>query len=262
LIHSFGIDNVLSGVRALLAKELVKRGYPQKEISEILGTSPAAVTLYSKDRRGLQLSRIIRSDKNAQIVIDNLLQRITQRKPSAGRKAGLQKDTFPLILDAAYRIMRIVSSSSPEEIEARVQNKHPTIYSDSLTETLIDRMQEEQLAAERNMALAVGTTDEVARTIFRQIASDSIRHAEIVSFLLSVPRSDSKRNPKRKMIREEIAQIEAMIRGEESATEEPISIRGIDPALKLLLKSIDIDEEKHKILLNGLLSINKSKANH
>ena len=86
------------------------------------------------------------------------------------------------------------------------------------------------------MALAVGTTDEVARTIFRQIASDSIRHAEIISFLLSLTKSDSKRNPERKMIREEIAQIEAMIRGEESATEEPINIKGILSSSEALAK--------------------------
>ncbi len=261
MVHAFGIDNVLSGVRALLARELVKLGYPQKEISEILGTSPAAVTLYSKDRRGSQLSKIIKSNKNAHIVIDDLMERISRGNASAKVKGDLQKDTFPLILDAAYRIMRIVSSPTLEKNAVRDQNGPSNIYPDSLAETLVDRMQEEQLAAERNMALAVGTTDEVARTIFRQIASDSIRHAEIVSYLLSLPKDDSKRKPGQRMIQEEIAQIEAMIKGEESATEEPINIRGIDPSLKLLLKSIDIDEEKHKILLNGLLSINKSKEN-
>ena len=261
MVHAFGIDNVLSGVRALLAKELVRLGYRQKGISEILGTSPAAVTLYSKDRRGLQLSEIIKSNKSAHLVIDDLMERITQRNWSAKAKDDLQKDTFPLILDAAYRIMRIVSSPAPERNAVRDQNRSPSIYPGSLTETLVDRLQEEQLAAERNMALAVGTTDEIARTIFRQIASDSIRHAEIVSYFLSLPKRNSKLKPKKGMIQEEIVQIEAMIKGEESATEEPINIKGIDPALNLLLKSIDIDEEKHKILLNGLLSINKLKKN-
>ena len=258
MVHSLGIDSVLSGVRAVLARQLVKQGYSQKDISEILGTSPAAVTLYSKDRRGQQLSKIIESDKNARLVIDNLMEQIAQRKIGANK--DLKNDTFPLILDAAYRIMLLVSSSPSETESVSTQGKSTNNNSDSLRETLIGRLQEEQVAAQRNMALAVGTSDEVARAIFRQIASDSIRHAEIVSFLLSLPKNDSRRRANRRMLEEEAAQIESMIRGEESATEEPIKLKSADPALKLLLKSMDIDEEKHKKLLKGLLSINKAKG--
>ena len=249
---------MLTGVRAVLAKELVSMGYSQKEISKILGTSPAAVTLYSKDRRGQQLSKIIESNESARLVIDNLIDQITQRKSKTKLETDLQNDTFPLILDAAYRIMRVVSSEQNVQVSSTIQHKSPVSRSNQVAENLIDRMQEEQLAAQRNMALAVATNDEVARTIFRQIASDSIRHAEIISFLLGLENSEAKRKVDRRMLKEEIAQIESMIRGEESATEEPIRLRGLDQVLKLLLRSIDIDEEKHKMLLKGLLSINKS----
>lgn len=259
MIHSLGIDSVLSGVRAVLAKELAGLGYSQKEISEILGTSPAAVTLYSKDRRGQQFSKMIESNDSARLVIDNLMSRIAHRKSDADSEdKDLQSDTFPLILDAAYRIMRLVSTERTEKVLTSIVNAASSTHPNTLTDTLIERLQEEQLAAQRNMALAVGTSDEVARTIFRQIASDSIRHAEIVSFLLSLPKNEIKRRVDRKMLQEEIVQIEAMIKGEESATEEPIKLRGYDPALKLLLRSIDIDEEKHKMLLKGLLAINKA----
>ncbi len=260
MVQSSGIDNVLSGVRAVLARELVNVGYSQKVIAEILGTSPAAVTLYSKDRRGRELSKIIESDRNARLVIDNLMERIGPKRTSKSEDKEPQGDTFPLILDAAYRIMRIVSSPQSEKIGSPAHVKSQSDNSDSITDTLIGRLQEEQLAAQRNMALAVGTTDEVSRSIYRQIASDSIRHAEIVSFILSLPKNDEKRKINRRMLQEDIAQIEAMIRGEESATEEPIKLRGLDPALKLLLQSMDIDEEKHKILLKGLLSISKARG--
>lgn len=259
VMHSFGIDNVLSGVRAILARELVKEGHSQREIAAILGTSAAAVTMYSKDRRGHELSKVIESKRNARLVIDNLLDHLGRRTVgSTLDKLEIQKDTFPLILDAAYRIMRAISSPRHEEEYIAKQNSRS--HSNSLSRTLLSRLQEEQLAAQRNMALAVSTTDEVARTIFRQIASDSIRHAEIVSFLLSLPKNGIERRSDRVMLEQEITQIEAMIRGEESATEEPIKLRGVDPALKLLLKSMDIDEEKHKILLKGLLSINKARG--
>jgi hypothetical protein len=258
LVHSLGIDNVLSGVRAVLAKDLARQGYSQKEISEILGTSPAAVTLYSKDRRGRQLSKIIEQNSSARLVIDNVMEQINQRRTGAKAEGkDTQSDSFPLILDAAYRIMRLVSS--PQVIAVQ-QTKSPGKQADSLTETLHARLQEEQLAAQRNMALAVGTTDEVARTIFRQIASDSIRHAEIVSFILSLPKGETKGRGAQASVQEDTAQIEAIIKDEESATEQPIQNRGLDPALKLLLKSIDIDEEKHKILLKGLLSLRKAKG--
>lgn len=257
-MHTFGIENVLSGVRAIIARELVRRGYSQKDIASILGTSTAAVTMYSKDRRGHELSKVIESAKSARLVIDNLLDHLVKRNAGESPdKTEFQKDTFPLILDAAYRIMRVVSSPK-QEVEPD-ERKHLVTRANSLTQTLLSRLEEEQLAAQRNMALAVSTTDEVARTIFRQIASDSIRHAEIVSFLLSMPNASGRR-PDRIMLEQETVQIEAMIRGEESATEAPIKPRSVDPALKLLLKSMDMDEEKHKILLKGLLAINKARS--
>ena len=232
----------------------MRQGYSQKDIAVTLGTSAAAVTMYSKDRRGHELSKIIESEQSARMVIDNLLDHLGKRSSgSSVENAEFQKDSFPLILDAAYRIMRAISSPKREAPTAR----KPLNSDSALIKTLLERLEEEQLAAQRNMALAVSTTDEVARTIFRQIASDSIRHAEIVSFLLSMPQA---RKSDRIMLEQDIAQIEAMIRGEESATEEPIRLRGVDPALKLLLKSMDMDEEKHKILLKGLLSINKARS--
>jgi uncharacterized protein len=257
LPQSLGIENVLSGLRAALAKELVIRGYSQKRISEIICTSPAAVTLYAKGKRGNELSRMIRTDKSANLVIDNLLDRLSRFEENGSNEKSTSGDAFPLILDAAYRIMRMVSSSTLTAEETPEVSPKNT---DSIEEPLVTRLQQEQLAAQRNMALAVGTTDEVARTIFRQIASDSIRHSEIVSFLIS-RKNELKTNKKRskKMIDDEIQQIESMLREEESATEEPIKLSGnsIDPFLALLLKSIDIDEEKHRMLLGGLLKISK-----
>jgi uncharacterized protein len=261
LARTLAIDNVLSGVRALLAKELVKLGYSRRETSEILGTSPAAVTLYSKDRRGLQLSRVIKSDAKARLVMDDLIEGLGQHKLNASRSGNLQNDTFPRLLDATYKIMRILSLPAAKEFNASVQRKKSR-NSDSVTKILVERLQEEQLAAERNMALAVGTSDEVARSIFRQIASDSIRHAEIMSYLLNRQASNSKGVDGKSMIQEEISQIEAMIRGEENATEEPITMKRTDPAVKLLLKSIEMDEVKHKVLLKGLLFTTKGRIHH
>ncbi len=43
---------VLPSIRSELAKELVKLGLPQKEVSESLGITQAAVSQYVKEKRG------------------------------------------------------------------------------------------------------------------------------------------------------------------------------------------------------------------
>jgi len=258
LPQSLGIENVLSGVRAAVAKELVSRGLSQKEIAAIICTSPAAVTLYTKGKRGSDLSKTIRSDRNAGLVVDNLIDRLSQIEENS--KDGMKQsgDSFPLILDAAYRIMQLVSSSSMISLN-RQNDAEPA---ETERDNLVDRLRQEELAAQRNMALAVGTNDEVARNIFRQIASDSIRHSEIVSFLINQRYAETpKANRSKKTIDDEVNQIELMLREEESATEEPIklSAKNKHPSLELLLKSIDLDEEKHRMLLKGLLKISKKR---
>jgi len=47
--------DVLPGIRAALAEELVKNGISQKEISKILGITPAAVSQYVSKKRGYKI---------------------------------------------------------------------------------------------------------------------------------------------------------------------------------------------------------------
>lgn len=47
--------DVLPGIRAALAEELVKNGILQKEISKILGITPAAVSQYVSKKRGYKI---------------------------------------------------------------------------------------------------------------------------------------------------------------------------------------------------------------
>lgn len=246
-----------------MTRELVSRGYSHKEIASRIGTSPAAVTLYAKGKRGNELSQMIHSDKKASLVVDNLIDRllqIEQKTKNRDRKEEQSGDSFPLILDAAYRIMQIVSSSSIQKKTTMIaEMPQQADASDALGE----RLRQEDLAAQRNMALAAATADQVARTIFRQIASDSIRHSEIISFLISHKFESVKKGKRRskKMIENEVDQIELMLREEENATEEPIKLnaKNIDPSLALLLKSIDLDEEKHRMLLSGLLKTSRKR---
>ena len=47
--------DVLPGIRAAIAEALVKRGMAQKEVSELLGISPPAVSQYVSKKRGYNI---------------------------------------------------------------------------------------------------------------------------------------------------------------------------------------------------------------
>lgn len=236
------IDSVLVGVRAMLAEELIRRNYTQREVAQILGITPAAVTLYTRGRRGKELADRIRSLKDSSLIVRELADQMAER-----RKRGETIDEFPLILDAAYRIMRLVSQEPRRAV--RLNRKD-----DKLLDLLKARIEQEQLAAQRNMTLAVATKDEITRILFRQIATDSMRHADIIRAVINYLEKPTQRRP----AKDEVMQIKAMMREEESATEQPIKMDGADPAVKLLLRSIDMDEEKHSRLLKELLEIDRA----
>jgi predicted transcriptional regulator len=47
--------DVLPGIRAAVAEELVKRGLAQKEVSKLLGITPPAVSQYVSKKRGYNI---------------------------------------------------------------------------------------------------------------------------------------------------------------------------------------------------------------
>lgn len=72
---------ILPAIRAKLAKELVnKYGYRSKDAAEILGLTQAAVSQYMNSKRGQQGIELIESSKNAEAVIEELLEKITGGK--------------------------------------------------------------------------------------------------------------------------------------------------------------------------------------
>lgn len=238
------IEGILAAVRFLLSKELLNSGLTQKEVSEVLNITPAAVTLYLSGKRGRKIGEMLERSKDASLIIKELVTQMVER-----RQRGVVVDEFPLILDAAYRIMRITSSEG-----LQVQPRHKV--KQDVVDAIRSRINQEQLAAQRNMTLAVSSKDEIAKMIFRQIATDSLRHGDILSSIINY----LGKSYTRKTSKEEIMEIEAMIRDEESATEREINIVDADPAVRLLLSSIDMDERKHRRLLKGLLKIYRDSA--
>ncbi len=236
------IEGVLAGVRAMLAEELVDRNFTQRDVARALGITPSAVTLYARGRRGKKLADRIRSLHESSLIARELADQIADRK-----RREEQIDEFPLILDAAYRIMRLVSQEPKREAK-------PKRRDDRHLDLLRARIEQEQLAAQRNMTLAVAAKDEITRILLRQIATDSMRHADTIGAVISYLQKPTQRRP----VKDEVVQIEAMIREEENAAEQPMKIDGADSAVKLLLSSIDMDEEKHRRLLKRLLEIDRA----
>ena len=60
--------DVLPGIRAAIAEELIKHGLSQKEVSKLLGITPPAVSQYISKKRGYSIV----FDQEARIEIENL----------------------------------------------------------------------------------------------------------------------------------------------------------------------------------------------
>jgi len=67
--------DVLPGIRAAIAEELVKRGISQKEVSKMLGITPPAVSQYVSKKRGYSIA--FREDIRESIkrLADDLIQK-------------------------------------------------------------------------------------------------------------------------------------------------------------------------------------------
>lgn len=68
--------DVLPGIRAAIAEELIKRGLSQKEVSKLLGITPPAVSQYVSKKRGYS----IKFDEEVKIDIGKLADDMIQNK--------------------------------------------------------------------------------------------------------------------------------------------------------------------------------------
>jgi predicted transcriptional regulator len=209
-------------------------GFSGKEIAAVLNVTPAAITQYLKGRRGGKL------DSNNDTIIRALVDKAAQRIRSGGgplRSAEL--------LDVAYQLMS--ANKGRQVLEGQDQQK---IGNESIG-ILKQRLQVELKAAEKCLELANRTRDDYAKLLLRMIASDSIRHADIVSQLISwsaAPGGPDFEPPDREVLNE-------MLAIEDKASESSLSQHVKIPNLgaMLLLESIDMDEEKHDKIVEQML---------
>jgi rubrerythrin len=209
-----------------------------KEISSVLKVTPAAVTQYLKGRRGNKLAQI----RNHEQIINALAEKAAHK---------IRHGTGPLeiveLLDAGYQLL---SATKGQRI---LEHGVERIKEREQTALLRERLQLELKAAQKCLDLANRTRDDYSKLLLRMIASDSIRHADIVSQLMSWLESGHQPEyepPARELLNE-------MLAIEDKASESTLrkSVRIPHAVAMLLLESIDMDEEKHDRVVGKMLKI-------
>ncbi|HEV8050497.1 MAG TPA: hypothetical protein VGP88_07880 [Thermoplasmata archaeon] len=229
--------------QALVARELVEElGVSTRRAALLLGVAPSAVSQYlGGKRRERTVSELASSPQVASVV-----------RRLATRLAETPHDVNPSprpVLEAAALIAE--TAAGPGSTRPRAGGS-PRIDRAAVRE-LRARVAAEQAAVSACMHLAQKARDELTRAIFRQIASDSLRHAEIVASLAVYLESGTNRSLASGIDRSDV---EALIRREHEAEGEGGGLlkARLGGVMKLLAESMANDEEKHERLLQGLLA--------
>lgn len=207
-------------------------GFRVHQISRVLDVTQPAVIQYLKGVRGKQIAEV----ESQKQMIDALADKAAQR---------INGDMEPLstmeLLDVIHQILTVSNGegmlrASPENGE---RNRSMAV--------LRGRLQLELKAAQKCFFLANSAKGDYTRLLLRMIASDSIRHADIISQIISfletgieIPDEDLDRG-----MLTEILTIED--NADELSLRNTVKIK--QGVARLLLESIDMDEKKHDRLL-------------
>ncbi|MFP3348832.1 MAG: transcriptional regulator [Thermoproteus sp.] len=222
------LDRYISAVRAVVAKEMVRRGFSVNEAARLLGVTAAAVSLYASGKRGGELAAKVESDERIMSIIRSYVDAIAE----GGRSGVLDLTDLAQAVKNAFE--------APSRAKADV------------TLLIMERIKLEQETAVKSMALAYRSANPLARSLFMQIAMDSMRHAEILTTILDYLAGRIKAD--------EIALTEEELRAvseeERGMRESLAALSGAeDPLVRALIKSIEFDELKHYELVKALIAV-------
>ncbi len=234
-------------LQALVARELVEQeGLSLKRAADPLGLAPSAVSQYLSGRRQARHFAEYSQNDAAQRLARDVAHALLAVPPGS-------PEATSLLLDGARRLARVdrPPTAAPGGVVERV-GPPAARASREMSRWLRHRIRAEQSAVTACMVLAQRARDEVTRAIFRQIASDSLRHAEIVASLATyLDRGVSGAYASGITRRDVESLIEAERRAESHEAGEGFQeLRG---TLAVLVESMEDDERKHTALLEGLL---------
>jgi predicted transcriptional regulator len=231
-------ENMIPVVRARLALSLRREGLRVKEIAAALNTTPAAVVQYLKGKRGRMVARPAQVDRTIDALADKVLQRVR-----SGVREGVR---MPELMEAADQI--IIASKGSRLLEETTQKREKQVV-----EVLRQRLELELRASERCLESAVKFDDQYSKLLLRMIAADSMRHADVVSQIISwteLPHELTLNVPRKEFL-DAIMQIEDKA-GEQSLRD---TVKISHPVARLLLEWIDIDEKKHERIISKMVHL-------
>jgi predicted transcriptional regulator/rubrerythrin len=233
-------ERMLSSVRASVSDRLLRMGFRVSEIARLLDVTPAAVTQYSKGARGKRLTE----NDNQKRIIEALAEKGSQRiRRNMGTLSTVE------LLDVAHEVLAVTAGEGMLRESSDDGKRSRSIA------ILKGRLQLELKAAQKCLDLANRAKDDYTRLLLRMVASDSIRHADIVSQILSWLENE-REIPNEGYDPELLTEILAI---EDNANEFSLlrSVKIDHAVAKLLLQSIDMDEEKHDRLIGKLADASK-----
>jgi hypothetical protein len=232
--------------QAMVARELVDSlGLSERRAADLLGLVPSAVSQYrSGHRLGGVLARLAGDDQSRGIA------RAAAQELSA--LPGPSPETLGLLLDTARELAKVGESGGPRSPRSGTRRAGEA-SSRELARALHRRIQVEQSAVAECMRLAQKSRDELTRAVFRQIAADSLRHAEIVASIQTYLDRGLDRSMASGVVREDIVRLITREREAEAkgALDVGAQFGGI---MSVLWESMEADERKHESLLDRMLS--------
>ncbi|MGI0131601.1 MAG: helix-turn-helix domain-containing protein [Thermoplasmata archaeon] len=235
-------------VQALAAREGVEQlGLSSRRVAELLGIAPSAVSQYLSGKRREEGFLRFSTDDAARAIARKTLERLI-RAHEEGRSP------VHVVLEEAVALAELTDHprrTSPGHAPPSSAPVDPRLR--QLSRWIRQRVRAEQVAVTECMRLAQRARDELTRAILRQIASDSLRHAEIVTSLLPYIDRGVTGAFAAGITRKEI---EALIEGERRAESQADAglAHHLQGTMAILVASMEADERKHTELLRGLLS--------
>lgn len=161
---------------------------------------------------------------------------------------ALIKSHGEVILDMAKRGSRQpVDLTELAKVVANITARRDSKF--ELEEVIKERIKLEQATAGRAMAYSYKTRNPLMRTLFMQIASDSLRHAEILTAILDYLAGRLKSED----LGVSMEELEALAEEEFSMRESIAELYKVDdPVVRALILSIELDEQKHYQLVKSL----------
>jgi uncharacterized protein len=225
-------------MQAMVARELVEGfGLPERRAAELLGVVPSSVSQYISGKRlGPKLARYL-ADEEARRLARTTAQQLMSTDGDAR-----------LVLEAA---ISLEGRSRPRGREGSPRSP-PRAVSRDTPRWLRNRIAGEQNAVAECMRLAQRSRDELTRALFRQIASDSLRHAEIVASIAAYLDRGVSTSIPTGITRADIEHLIAREHEAERTVEGDLGPE-LGGVMRILWDSMEADEQKHEALLQKLL---------